>query len=179
MSDIAIPDRLKDRPTYKDIVVPFIADATDDAWGTKGGVVNFGKASPTHWADAAENKLCGICGQRLGYWIVFAGGPNSVASRSFLEPGMHEECAAYAAAVCPWMLGGKDYEDAERTLELSPTKEPVKVPDGDPNRLALYFTHSYKIRRQTTKKNGAPRTMVYFYAGQPKRVDWRERAHST
>lgn len=175
LAEVPIPDRLKDRPRSSDMVVPFLADSTDQEHGEGGGVVIFGKSDPVRWAECVEDRKCAMCGDRLEYWIAFIGGPRSVQFRSFLDPAMHVECAEYAMAVCPWMLGGEDFGLAERTLPTAPMKELTKIEDGDENRIAMYLTHGYKVRKKTIKVNRAPQVIVYCFANPLKRVEWRDR----
>lgn len=173
--EVIVPDRLKDRPTFKDLLIPFMADATDHKQGEEGGIVVFGKADPIRWAECVEHHKCAMCGDRLDYWIAFIGGPKSIRYRAFLDPAMHVDCAEYAMAVCPWMLGGADFKDAERTLVAAPTRELTPIPDGSDNRIAMYLTHGYKLKRKTIKVNGAPQVLVYCFANPMKRAVWHER----
>ena len=57
-----------------------------------------------------EEQLCGMCGTPLvddsrlydeDHDVAFIGGPLSIEHRNFLDPPMHEWCAAYAMQVCP------------------------------------------------------------------------------
>lgn len=50
-----------------------------------------------------KDKLCAMCGEPLGRYIAFIGGPKSGESHRFNDPGMHRECAEYAAVVCPYI----------------------------------------------------------------------------
>lgn len=88
----------------------------------------------------AKFRLCGICGQPVGYWIAFIGGPLTVANRVCTDPGMHEECARYAIAVCPFMAR----PNARRAAHHHPLSEagPGHVAER-PERTALYITRQY------------------------------------
>lgn len=173
LAEVPVPDRLKDRPRFKGFLTPYIADSSDGEQGEKGGIVVLGKADPIRWAECVEERKCAMCGERLDYWIAFIGGVRSVRFRSFLDPAMHIECAEYAMSVCPWMLGGEDF--AERTIAKSPTRELTKVPEGSENRIAMYVTHTYKVRHQASTVNGAPQVIVFCFASPVKRLEWRER----
>ncbi len=174
--DPPLPDRLKDRPWAKGMLVPYIADSTDRAQGAEGGIVVFGKSDPVRWAECVEERRCAMCGDRLAYWIAFIGGPRSIRSRAFLDPAMHIECAEYAMAVCPWMLSGKDFGSAERTLPKPPRgREQTKIEDSNEDRIGLYITRSYRVRHETVQIKKAPQVIVYCYAAQMKRVQWMKR----
>lgn len=53
--------------------------------------------------QCVNQKLCAMCGESLGKYIAFIGGPRSRDGHSFFDPGMHRECAEYAAKVCPFI----------------------------------------------------------------------------
>ena len=58
-------------------------------------------------ARCVNERLCGICGRSLDYWIAFIGGPSCRTNRLFKDPAMHPECAEYAARACPFIAGSK------------------------------------------------------------------------
>lgn len=176
LAEVPVPDRLKDRPLYNGLLVPYVADSSDREQGEGGGVVVFGKPDPVRWAECVEGRKCAMCGHALEYWIVFIGGPRSIKFRSFLEPAMHLECAEYAMAVCPWMMSSVDFGPAERTLSRPPTRELTRVEDGDENRIGLYITQDYKVRHYTERSGGGARkVVVYCFANPMKRVQWSDR----
>jgi len=55
--------------------------------------------------QAIREELCPICGERLGKWRWFVGGPRSAFDPHgayFDLPG-HHDCEQYALQVCPWL----------------------------------------------------------------------------
>jgi hypothetical protein len=48
-----------------------------------------------------RERLCGLCGESLTYWIAFIGGPRSADTRTYSDPPMHVECAEDAFTLCP------------------------------------------------------------------------------
>ena len=54
-----------------------------------------------------DDRLCGVCGRGLDYWIAFIGGPACQKNRLFKDPAMHPQCAEYAARICPFIAGSK------------------------------------------------------------------------
>lgn len=54
---------------------------------------------------AIRERLCPICGERLGRWLWFVGGPRSAFDPHgwYLDLPAHEECAEYALATCPYL----------------------------------------------------------------------------
>ncbi|GLH30150.1 hypothetical protein WSS15_28000 [Acetobacter pasteurianus] len=71
------------------------------------------------FGTALRNKLCWICGQKMGRFASFVGGPKSTASKCFVEPPMHRDCAEFAMQVCPYLVTGNN----ERKNKLTPLEE--------------------------------------------------------
>jgi len=100
------------------------------------------------------DRLCGICGQALDYWIAFVGGDLSLKNQLFGVP-LHEECARYAMRVCPYLANPhakhrpvpagmavkvnalvSDQRPAEMFLVITRRYEPVLVRDEPLARIA-------------------------------------------
>lgn len=132
---IQIPERLRDRPRdHRGNVVLFTTAMTD-------GKPDFRAIDSAKVTEAVDNRLCGICGQRLEYWITFIGGPISARTRAFADPGMHPECSAYALQVCPYLL----YRDKPRAR---PPDGAVAGPGFNPEKadhLTLTLARDYKV----------------------------------
>lgn len=54
-------------------------------------------------AEAYNNELCWLCGQKRGRYGAFVIGPMCAVNRVSAEPPSHRECATYAARVCPFL----------------------------------------------------------------------------
>lgn len=123
---------------------------------------------------AVQEKLCGICGQKLGYWVVFVGGSVSIENRAFSDPAMHEECVRYAIQVCPYLAikGFRHTPHVKLATELdSPNStfhaNPLAPPAGSerPERMGMYFTRDFEIEI-VGKAN------FIIKASPAKRVEW-------
>jgi hypothetical protein len=68
-----------------------------------GGVPEFRVMSPLKWKRAVKEKLCWICGKKLGAWLCFVLGPMCGITRTTSEPPCHRECARWAARFCPFL----------------------------------------------------------------------------
>lgn len=73
-----------------------------------------------HWL-ALRQGLCPICGERLGRWIWFVGGPRSAFDEHgwYLDLPGHQECMTFALATCPYLalpryMGRIDVADASK-----------------------------------------------------------------
>lgn len=124
---------------------------------TNGGKVEFGKNHEHLRSRAIQHKLCGQCGRPLDYWMFFIIDNFDPSRRDQLfEPAMHEDCARYAFAVCPF-LGHPNYkanveseyprweiDHATSTATFNP------FPGGEkrPERMCLVKTRNYRIKRK-------------------------------
>jgi hypothetical protein len=73
----------------------------------KDGVPDFRTVDQERLAKCIRNRLCGMCGERLGKHIHFVGGPLCVENGLFIDPPMHRECAVYALKTCPHLASSK------------------------------------------------------------------------
>ena len=114
-----LPDRMKALPQYKGFPVPFTAFMKKEP-GVLMDVPDFKITDMDKWARCVTGSLCAICGQKLDYWIWFIGGPQCRDTRLFFDLGMHEACARFAAATCPYLAHGHDHAQAShvRPAEL-------------------------------------------------------------
>jgi hypothetical protein len=78
--------------------VPFTA-VVDQA-----GHPDFTAVDVSRALQCARERRCGVCGQRLGYWIAFLGGPKAAEARTYLDAPMcggPGECAEMSLELCP------------------------------------------------------------------------------
>lgn len=137
-----LPDRMKALPQYKGFPIPFTTFMKKEP-GIPVDVPDFKITDMDKWARCVAGSLCAICGQTLSYWIWFIGGPACRDNRLFFDLGMHEECARFAAATCPYLAYGHDHQ-----------KNPV-LPEGThvdeqasnirPAELFLFRTRGYVL----------------------------------
>lgn len=94
--------------------------------------------------ETAARNLCGICGEPLGYWIAFLGGPKSFAARTYVDPPFHEACAEASLRLCPHMAIPRHKRAPEHRLA-----EDSHTPDGfveeKPEALVMGLTRGFKI----------------------------------
>lgn len=135
-NETPLPKRLARRSTYKGMPVPFLVMVID-------GVPDFRVTDPEKWALATTRGLCAICGDKLGVNIFFIGGPKSVETRYFTDPGMHKDCAEYSIKVCPY-LARRDWAYSVREPGI-PTMTHEFVENKRPEKMALMRTNRYDI----------------------------------
>jgi hypothetical protein len=98
MKQTEIPAFLAHLKIYNGFPVPFI-----QLWA--GDKPDFRAVNMEHCARCFRDKLCAICGRRLGEYCYFIGGPLSKKNRLFVDPAMHKQCAEFASKVCPLVSG--------------------------------------------------------------------------
>lgn len=67
------------------------------------GKPEFRLADAKKWVRAINQRLCWVCGQRLGKHLTFVVGPMCAVSRVTLEPPCHLDCAQWSARNCPFL----------------------------------------------------------------------------
>lgn len=133
----------------------------------EGQELDFRVVNPRRRRRCAREGLCGVCGKKLGYWMVFIGGPRSAENRVFSDPPMHEECAKYALEVCPFLTmptmqyKQRGYEDKSKY-----TCDPHAIAEK-PGRMAVYVTRGFRVEA------GRGRDWWIFRAKPAKRIEWR------
>lgn len=157
---IQIPRCLRQRPKYKGLPIPFTTFIKD-------GVPDFKVLDIPNRNLCLRRRLCALCGQSLKDTIVFIGGENSIAQRTFVDPAMHEDCALYAAQACPF-LANKDgtYSKVESKHDDTIIVRDFNVSSVRPKRMGVYYTKDYKITQQGDN--------VYILADYSIKVDWEK-----
>ena len=159
---IAMPPEVAARPRDKrGLPILFTSEIEDD------GTPNFRVSDGRKVAECAKKQLCGVCGQKLGYWIAFIGGPMGCENRCFADPPMHRACAEYALNVCPYLA-----TKADRSLALQAkhgdefaANDPTLIVEK-PSKVGLYMTRGFRL---IPNGNG-----FLFHAEPPKEIVWHE-----
>lgn len=139
MITVEMPERVKALPRdARGYPVLFTARIKPD------GTPDFRTSDARKRILCADKRLCGICGQELGYYIYFIGGPLSAKHRAFGDPPMHKECAEFSAAVCPYIATA-----AERRQNDEQVVQPTGGVLEKPEKFCLYETRSYKKTNET------------------------------
>lgn len=100
MPDVELPERMKALPRdERGLPIPFIV------WYDPDGKPHFTINDQQKQLSAAQNDLCGICGQKLEKMRWFIGGPLSAFAPGgcYIDGPMHDECVHYALRVCPYL----------------------------------------------------------------------------
>jgi ferredoxin len=101
--------------------IPFIAQRED-------GSFDFTTINSDNAVACLNYRLCAVCGLEREWWSVFIGGPLSHESHNYQTPPMHEECAEFALALCPFIAiaGAKRATDNHASGVLGPAQSAEK-----------------------------------------------------
>lgn len=110
-----------------------------------GQALDFRVMNLTNHLRCARERLCMICGRKLGYWLTFIGGPMCLKNRVFGDGPMHRACAEYSLRVCPYLtIGSMDYKNAP-SGKVPNTKTDPNVILKKPKKMLLYTTREFKL----------------------------------
>lgn len=155
-----MPARFAGLELYNGWPIPVTVNVVD-------GVPDFRVVDLAALGACLRNRLCSVCGSPLDYWIVFVGGPESIKSRVFLDGPMHEECARWSMANCPFLVGKVGYSDeSKRPPRLE--DDAVAIVDDTihdrPDRMGMGVTRNYRA----FGSNGR----LFIQASPFKRIEW-------
>jgi hypothetical protein len=154
-----LPLRMKDLPIdERGFPTPWFVEWVN-------GAPDFRLMSGEKWRRAVREKLCWVCGQKLGSYLVFCIGPMCALNRTTSEPPCHRECARWSAANCPFLSrphmvrreGGLP-EEAEDTIGGIGLKR-------NPGVTLLWITRTFTV----WKPDGGG---LLIEVGEPIEVEW-------
>lgn len=151
-----IPQRLLSLPIQNGFPVPWFVAEVD-------GKYDFRCVDGQKFKPAIKQRLCWICGQKLGAYLAFPIGPMCAINRTISEPPSHRDCAEWSIKACPFLVQRQE----ERRYTNLP--DGIKEPGGiaiarQPGAVCLWITNKYDI---WDLPNG-----LIFKLGDPIEVHW-------
>jgi hypothetical protein len=128
------------------------------------GVPDFRVIDADFMRRAIRNRLCWICGQRLGVFLAVCSGPMCVLSGTVSEPGQHISCARFAVQACPFMT----HPNRARNEHGLPEDKmaPGIMIKRNPGVAAIYVTKTLKLFRPPIGEG------ILFRLGEPVSCEW-------
>ena len=106
-----------------------------------GGEPDFAILDPQRVARCVRDRLCGVCGRPLDYWIAFVGGNLCIEHRLF-GFALHPDCARYSPRACPHL------SNPRAKYRAVPPGKAVRVSrvasDRRPSELFLFTARRYE-----------------------------------
>jgi hypothetical protein len=107
--------------------------------------VDFTITDPGAILQCLQQRLCGLCGQKILGMVYFIGGELSFESRLYSDPGMHLNCARYAIRVCPF-LSNPGYKGTPDRHAGDPTILAIEIAQpGRPPKMLLVGSKTYDL----------------------------------
>jgi hypothetical protein len=158
-TDLApLPERMRDLEVdERGYVVPYFVDYLN-------GKPEFRAMDRGRFIRAIREKLCWVCGKKLGVHFTFTAGPMCGINRTSSEPPSHRDCADWSARNCPFLSNPRM---VRRTDGLSPEVQESMAGMGlkrNPGVVMIWHTRNYEVFKVD---NG-----VLIQMGEPESVEW-------
>lgn len=156
-----LPRRMQDLPLdERGYPVPWFVAWVD-------GKPEFRAMDPKKFVRAIREKLCWVCGERLGVNVCFVAGPMCGINRTSAELPSHLECARWSAQNCPFlsnprMVRREDEHVNANTLRENGAGCPIS---RNPGVAMLWITRQFEIFDDG-------RGGLLIQMGEPESVEW-------
>jgi hypothetical protein len=161
-----LPERMTDLPTDdRGYPVPWFV-----AW--HDGRPEFRAMDPAKFRAAIKQKLCWVCGKRLGVNLCFVAGPMCGINRTSSEPPSHVECARWSARNCPFLSNPRMVrrEDEEINNAVLRDNSAGFAITRNPGVAMLWITRQYetfKVDNGWLIQMGEPESVEWYACGRP------------
>jgi hypothetical protein len=161
-----LPPRMRGLPVdERGYVVPWFVDWLD-------GKPEFRAMDRSKFVRAIREKLCWVCGEKLGVYLTFVAGPMCGINRTSGEPPCHADCALWSALNCPFLSNPRM---VRREDGLSPEIRESMSGKGitrNPGVVMLWTTRSYEHWNVGKQFKGQANGEWLITMGEPESVDW-------
>lgn len=157
----ALPVRMSQLPVdERGYPVPWFVDWLD-------GKPEFRAMDQRKWIRAVKEKLCWVCGGKMGVNKAFVAGPMCGINRTSSEPPSHLECARYSAVNCPFLNNPRMIR---REDEITDNAKLVAKSAGyalsrNPGVTMIWITRTFEIFM-----DGQDKPLIQM--GEPDTVEW-------
>lgn len=154
-----LPSRMQSLPVdERGYVVPWFVEWID-------GKPEFRAMSGEKWLRAVREKLCWVCGERLGRYMTFVAGPMCGINRTSSEPPSHLECAQWSARNCPFLSNPEMIRRVDETIGADMSNVAGFAITRNPGVTMLWTTNTYSVFN-----DGHDKPLITF--GEPTSVEW-------
>jgi hypothetical protein len=131
------------------------------------GTPEFRAADRAKFARALKEKLCWVCGDRLGIHVTFVAGPMCGINRTSAEPPSHYDCAKWSVENCPFLNNPKAVRREDELFSNADLREtaPGQAIVRNPGVAMLWVTRSFELFDDM-------RGGVLLQMGEPEKVEW-------
>jgi hypothetical protein len=146
-------------------VIPWFVDYVD-------GKPEFRAMNLQKFVRAIKEKLCWVCGGRLGIHLTFVAGPMCGINRTSSEPPSHRVCAEWSAVNCPFLSNPRMVRrEDDLSAEIRENMAGFGI-KRNPGVTMLWHTRGYEIFRVETGNGvlitmGEPESVAWYCEGRP------------
>jgi hypothetical protein len=159
IDSVSIPERIRALPVdERGYPVPWFVEWID-------GKPEFRVADGEKWMRAVRYRICWVCGQKLGSYLIFVLGPMCGITRTTTEPACHLDCARFAAQACPFLIRAHMIRRGQEELAAMGVTSSGNAIKRNPGVALLWTTRSFEVWRP------APGEML-ISVGDPLEVEW-------
>ncbi len=135
--------------------------------GWQDGKPEFRAMDGQKYRRAIREKLCWVCGKRLGVHMTFVAGPMCGIDRTSSEPPCHYECALWSAKNCPFLSNPRQVRREDEIINNASIAEntPGFALTRNPGVAMLWRTRQYE--RFPDGRGG-----MLIQMGEPESVEW-------
>lgn len=174
MSLPPIPPRVAKLPRYEimgmDAPVPwFVQWLSDDGrpCAPGQGKPDFRIADGSKIGRAVRERLCWVCGEKLGTYMAFVIGPMCAVNRVTSEPPNHHDCAVFSAQACPFLSRPTMRRHAKNLPEQRIDPGGIMI-ERNPGVTCVWITKSYSpipVPGGALIRLGDPTDVLWFAKG--------------
>lgn len=160
---LVIPERIKALPRDKrGYPVPWFV-----YWDDKTGEPLFPVADADKRVSAVKDRLCYVCGQKLGRYLAFVLGPMCTITRTTAEPAVHVDCGIFSAQACPFLV----HPNEKRVPNKWGAESSGHAIMRNPGVMAVWTTTTFRVFRDGRGgwliSVGDPTEVRWFREGRP------------
>lgn len=137
------------------------------------GKPEFRAMDRTKFFRAIREKLCWVCGERLGVNVCFVAGPMCGVNRTSSEPPSHLECARWSARNCPFLSNPKMVRREDDEINNAKFRENASglAIARNPGVAMLWITRQFEVfpdgKGGTLIQMGEPESVEWWACGRP------------
>lgn len=134
------------------------------------GEPDFRIADGRKLAPAIRNKLCWVCGEKLGTHLAFVIGPMCTVNRVSSEPPCHLDCAIFSATACPFLTRPRMRRNEKDIPDQHQSPAGIMI-ERNPGVTAVWVTRGYRLYRPGISDPSVGQGLL-FQIGDPTAVHW-------
>ena len=136
------------------------------------GKPEFRAADAVKFRRAIRDKLCWVCGGRMGVHVAFVAGPMCGINRTSGEPPNHLDCARWSALNCPFLSNPRMVRREDELVNNAKLREDAAgmALARNPGVALIWITRQFEVFRAYNGfliQMGEPESVEWYASGRP------------